>query len=84
MFVSFEDLREVIAQQFERDADSITMDTAFQEDLDADSLDMADLYIELSDQLGIPELAEIEYEEAEALKTVGDLYQYIQEHQPKS
>ncbi len=80
MPISFEDLRELIAQQFDKDSEDVTMETAFVEDLNADSLDLVDLSLALEDQFGI---GEMEPEEIDRIKTVGDLYQYIQEHQPK-
>ncbi len=80
MSVSFEELRDMVAQQFEKDAETITMDTAFQDDLDADSLDLVDLSMELEDQFGI---SEIQDEDVEQIRTVGDLYQYIQDHLSK-
>ncbi len=76
----FEDLKEIIAQQFDYDSESITMETTFVEDLNADSLDLVDLAMALEDQFGI---GEMESEEINRIKTVGDLFQYIQEHQPK-
>ena len=80
MSVSFEELRDMVAQQFERDPETITMDTAFQDDLDADSLDLVDLSVELEDQFGI---SEIQDEDVEQIRTVGDLYQYIRDHLSK-
>ena len=80
MPISFEDLRELIAQQFDKDSEDVTMETAFVEDLNADSLDLVDLSLALEDQFGI---GEMEPEEIDRIKTVGDLYQYIEEHQPK-
>lgn len=80
MPISFEDLRELIAQQFDKDSEDVTMETAFVEDLNADSLDLVDLSLALEDQFGI---GEMEPDEIDRIKTVGDLYQYIQEHQPK-
>ncbi len=73
----FEKLREIIAQQFEVEPESITMDTAFIDDLNADSLDLVDLSMGMDDEFGI---GEMESEDIEKIKTVGDLYQYIQEH----
>lgn len=80
MSVSFEDLRELIAQQFDRDPEEVTMETTFAGDLDADSLDLVDLAMELDDQFGV---GEIKDEDVERIQTVGDLYQYIQERQAK-
>lgn len=81
MSITFEELRELIAQQFDRDTEDVTMETTFTDDLDADSLDLVDLSMELEDQFGISEMKE---EDVERIKTVGDLYHYIQDHLAKS
>lgn len=80
MPITFEELRELIAQQFDRDPEDVAMETSFTVDLNADSLDLVDLSMELEDQFGI---GEIKSEDVENIQTVGDLYQYIQERQAK-
>ena len=66
----FEKLAALIAEQFNVDADSITMDTSFTDDLNADSVDIVDLSMALEEEFGIEELGE---EEASSISTVGDL-----------
>ena len=66
----FEKLVGLIAEQFNVEADSITMETAFQDDLNADSVDIVDLSMALEEEFGIEELAE---EEITTIVTVGDL-----------
>ena len=73
----FEKLRELIAEQFGVDPDSITADTAFRDDLGADSVDLVDLSMALEDVFGIEE---IDPEDVERIKTVGDLCKYMQDH----
>ncbi len=80
MPITFEELRELIAQQFDRDPEDVAMETSFTVDLNADSLDLVDLSMELEDQFGI---GEVKSEDVENIQTVGDLYQYIQERQAK-
>lgn len=71
----FEKLAALIAEQFNVDVDSITMETSFFDDLNADSVDIVDLSMVLEEEFDIDELEE---EEAAAIKTVGDLVRYLQ------
>ena len=61
----FEKVCALIAEQFNVDADSITMDTSFEDDLNADSVDIVDLSMALE-------------EEAASIKSVGDLVRFLQ------
>ncbi len=71
----FEKLKSLIAEQFAVDEDSITMETSFTDDLNADSVDIVDLSMALEEEFDIEELSE---EEAAAISTVGDLVRYLQ------
>ena len=71
----FEKLAALIAEQFNVDADSITMETSFTDDLNADSVDMVDLSMALEEEFGIEELGE---DEASSISTVGDLVRFLQ------
>ena len=73
----FEKLRALIAEQFGVDADAITKDTAFVDELGADSVDLVDLSMALEEEFGMEEMEE---EEISSIVTVGDLYKYMQEH----
>lgn len=73
----FEKLCALIADQFGLDAETITADTAFVDDLGADSVDLVDLAMALEDEFGIDEMDE---ENLTSIVTVGDLYKYMQEH----
>ena len=57
------------------DPDTITMDTSFEDDLNADSVDIVDLSMALEEEFGIEELGEAE---ATSITTVGDLVRLIQ------
>ena len=57
------------------DADTITMETSFADDLNADSVDIVDLSMALEEEFGIEELGE---EEASSISTVGDLVRFLQ------
>jgi len=70
----FEKLAALIAEQFNVDEDSITMDTSFTDDLNADSVDIVDLSMALEEEFGIEEMEE---EEASSIATVGDLVRYL-------
>jgi len=71
----FEKLAALIAEQFNVDADSITMETSFTDDLNADSVDIVDLSMALEEEF---ELDELEEEETASIKTVGDLVRFLQ------
>jgi len=71
----FEKLKELIAEQFNVDEDSITLETSFADDLNADSVDLVDLSMALEEEFGVEELAE---EEVSSISTVGDLVRFLQ------
>ena len=71
----FEKLAALIAEQFNIDVDSITMETSFFDDLNADSVDIVDLSMVLEEEFDIDEMDE---EEASSIKTVGDLVRFLQ------
>ena len=73
----FEKISEIIEDRFEIKADEITENLNFQEDLDADSIDIVEFVLELEDVFG----AEIPDEDAENILTVGDAVKYIYSHQ---
>ncbi len=66
----------LLAAQFEVNASSISADTDFVEDLNADSLDVVDMLMTLEDEFDV----EIPDEEVENIRTVGDLVSFIEEH----
>lgn len=70
----FEKLAALIAEQFNVDVDSITMDTSFADDLNADSVDIVDLSMALEEEFGLEELGE---EETSSISTVGDLVRFL-------
>ena len=70
----FEKLAGLIAEQFNVDVDSITEETSFTDDLNADSVDILDLSMAVEEEFGLEELGE---EEAAAIATVGDLVRFL-------
>ena len=71
----FEQLKALLAEQFGVEANTITMDTTFEEDLGADSLDLVDMSMALEEVFGVEELTE---EEIGGITTVGDLVRFLQ------
>ena len=72
-----EKLCELIAEQFGVEPDAVNADTSFVDDLGADSVDLVDLSMALEAEFGMEEM---EADEIESIKTVGDLYKYMQDH----
>jgi acyl carrier protein len=66
-------VKEIVAEQLGRDASEVTNEASFIEDLGADSLDIVELVMAMEDEFGI----EIPDEEAEKIKTVKDVIEYI-------
>ena len=73
----FEKICELLADKFDADASTMTMDTSIKDDLNADSLDVVELMMDLEEQFGIT----ISDEEVMKLSTIGDIVKYIDEHQ---
>ena len=67
----FEKLCKLIAEQFGVDPDSVTADSAFVDDLGADSVDLMDLSMALEEEFGMEEM---DSDDIESIVTVGDLY----------
>lgn len=72
----YERVRKVIADQLGVDEAQVTPEASFQDDLNADSLDLVDLIMSLEEQFTL----EISDEEAEKIRTVQDAVDYIEEH----
>jgi acyl carrier protein len=71
-------VREHLAEELEVDAAQIGEQTRFKEDLDADSLDLYELVMELEDNYGIT----VSEEQATRIKAVGDAVDFVVEHAP--
>ena len=70
----FQTMRELVAEQFAMEPAEVSMETAFEEDLGADSVDLVELVMALEEEF---EVGEIQEEELGSLKTVGDAVNYI-------
>ncbi len=73
----FEKVRDALAQQFEVEPESISMDTNLIDDLGADSLDVVELIMSLEDMFGIS----ITDEDAAQLYTVRRIVEYLEKLQ---
>jgi acyl carrier protein len=73
-------VRTHLSQELGIDASAIEEETRFKEDLEADSLDLVELVMELEDRYGI----RISEEEAERIKTVGQAVDFVLAHAPAS
>ena len=51
-------MQELIAEQFAVDADEITMETSFEDDLGADSVDLVELIMAMEEEFDVGEVAE--------------------------
>ena len=69
------DVVETIAEQLGVDFDEVTEEKSFIEDLNADSLDLTEMIMTLEEKFNV----EIADEQAELLKTVGDVIAFIKE-----
>jgi acyl carrier protein len=71
--MEFDKLREIIAEVLNVDADEITMETTFVDDLGADSLDVFQIIMGIEEEFDI----EISNEDAEKIVSVGDAVEQI-------
>jgi acyl carrier protein len=70
-----EKVKQVIAEKLQIDVSQVTMEASIVEDLGADSLEQADILFSLEDEFGI---TADDTDEAENLKTVGDIVKYLE------
>lgn len=73
--MELEQIRKILSEQFSISEDEIGMDTSFTEDIGADSLDLVELIMALEQEFDV----EIDDDEVEGIKTVGDAVRYIKD-----
>lgn len=70
----FEEVKEIIKKYIKIDDSRITMDSYLNEDLDADSIDIADVVMDIEEKYGF----EFSDEDAENIKQIKDLVAHIE------
>ena len=70
----FKTMQDLIAEQFALDAEEITMDSSFVDDLGADSVDLVELVMAMEEEFDMGEANE---DELAGLKTVGDAVNFV-------
>ncbi|MFR3064320.1 acyl carrier protein [Peptoniphilus sp.] len=66
---------QIIAEQFNIDKDDITEDMNFQDDLNADSIELVELVMTIEEEFE----TEVSEEDLEKLKTIGDVIEYVED-----
>ncbi|MCF8037928.1 MAG: acyl carrier protein [Desulfohalobiaceae bacterium] len=77
MMSVLEKIRNIVSEQLDVDPQDIKPESAFVDDLGADSLDLTELIMAMEDEFEL----EIDDEEAQNLRTVNDAIKYIESRQ---
>ena len=72
-----ERIKEIVADSLGEDVDSLTAETRFKEDLEADSLDLFEMVMAIEEEFDV----KIETEELENIKTLGDIEKEVEKLQ---
>ena len=72
----FQTLQKMISDQFGVSVDEIEMTTSLEDDLGADSLELAEMAMAMEEQFGLEGIEEKE-DQLKQLKTVGDCVRFI-------
>ncbi len=75
--MEFEKLKDIIAGQLGISVDEITMDSSFENDLGADSLDLVEIVMGIEEVFGF----EVAEDDVEDIDTVGKAVEYIKAHE---
>ena len=70
----FQTMRELVAEQFSLEQEEVSMDTSFDDELGADSVDVVELVMAMEEEF---ELGVTQEEDLKGLKTVGDVVNYV-------
>ncbi len=69
----FEQIKAMLVDQLGVDEEDVKMEASFQDDLDADSLDLVELIMEMEDKFGV----KISDEEAQTIRTVSEAVEFV-------
>lgn len=72
----FDQVKDIIVEELSVDATLITMEARLSEDLGADSIDAVELIMKIEDTFDVS----VSDEQAQAIKTVGDIVRYLEEN----
>lgn len=70
----FNTMQDLVAEQFAIEPEEVSMESSFEEDLGADSVDLVELVMAMEEEFDIGEVQE---EELGTLKTVSDAVRYV-------
>lgn len=70
----FDKVKEIIVRQMDLDPNSISLETSFIDDLDADSIEIVEMIVAFEDEFEV----EIPEDEIEKIKTVKDVVDYFE------
>ena len=70
----FKTMQDLIVEQFAIEPDDLTMNSSFEDDLGADSVDLVELVMAMEEEFEVDEIPE---DDLAALKTVGDCVRYL-------
>ncbi len=71
----FEEVRTLVAEQLGVDTSVVTANASFEDDLRADSLTLVELLMALEEKFELPDIPE---DEADKIKTVADVVNYVE------
>lgn len=70
----FQTMRELVAEQFSMEPEEVSLETSFEDDRGADSVDVVELVMAMEEEF---ELGVTQEEDLKGLKTVGDVVNYV-------
>ena len=70
----FQTMKDLVSEQFGMELDEVTLETSFEDDLGADSVDLVELVMAMEEEFELGQTAE---DEVKAIKTVGDAVNYV-------
>lgn len=72
--MTFDKIKDIIAEQLQIDADTIKPETILMKDLEADSLDAVEIIMAIEEEFDI----EVPDEDAEKFQNIGDIAKYVE------